>query len=98
MLSSPPGNGTEYVGTRKSDDVFAFGTLLYELFAGRRPLQGCHDKVCAARIRQGALPMALEALSSGGGATSSGGGRRGCTERLVRLITRCWELKAERRY
>ncbi len=89
-----------YRGTSKFDDVFAFGTLLFELFAGRRPMSEASAAVAAARIRAGAMPKALAALQrkqqqKGGG---GGGGGGGCTERLIRLIHRCWEYEAERRY
>ncbi len=55
---------TIYTGEAKSDDVFAFGTLLFELFSGRLPMAGAPPAVAAARIRAGAMPKALAALAS----------------------------------
>ena len=70
-------------GDEQTDDVFAFGTLLFELFSGKLPLEGDSEDVVAAKIRAGSLPRSLLGL--------------GCTERLKRLIQRCWDYEAGRR-
>ncbi len=86
-------------GDTTADDIFAFGTLLYELFAGHLPLVGEDATVVAAKIRSGSLPRSLDdlrgcAAGAGAGANmaSSGG-----LEKLRRLISRCWDYDAARR-
>ena len=83
VLSHGHGPAAEHRGESESDDVFAFGTLLYELFAGRAPLAGVPEDVAAARIRAGSLPRSLAALEA--------------TDKLKRLIQRCWDYDAARR-
>lgn len=70
-------------GEDKSDDVFAFGTLLFHLFSSRLPLAEESQAVVAAKIRAGNLPRSLGAIQ--------------CTERLKRLIQRCWDYESSRR-
>ena len=72
-----------FKGTDKSDDVFAFGTLLYQLFSARLPLEEDSQDMIAAKIRAGNLPRSLGAIQ--------------CTERLKRLIQRCWDYESSRR-
>ena len=51
-------------GRTSGDDVFAFGTLLYEIFSGRLPMAGESDVIIANRIRCGAMPNQLRNLVS----------------------------------
>jgi serine/threonine protein kinase len=79
-----PVDGVEqYRGAHKADDVFAFGTLLFELFGSRLPLAGESEQVVAARIRSGTLPRCLSALP--------------VAEKLKKLIQRCWDYESRRR-
>ena len=75
-------------GSAASDDVFAFGTLLFELFSSRLPLadgpEGDDERAVAARIASGSLPRALSGLQC-------------TTERLRKLIQGCWAFDAARR-
>jgi hypothetical protein len=70
-------------GRTSGDDVFAFGTLLFEIFSGRLPMAGESDVIVANRIRCGALPNQLRQLD--------------CTDKLKRLIHRCWNHVEELR-
>ena len=52
-------------GTDPSDDVFAFGTVLFETFAGKVPFANesdDDDNDVAARILSGCLPDAIQEL------------------------------------
>ena len=49
-------------GTDPSDDVFAFGTLLFETFAGKAPFADESDDDVTTRIRSGCLPDAIQEL------------------------------------
>ena len=73
----------QHKGNAWSDDVFAFGTLLFELFSSRLPLYGESEEVIAAKIRAGSLPRALAELH--------------CTDKLKKLIQRCWDYESSRR-
>ena len=51
------------VGTDPSDDAFAFGTVLFETFAGKAPFADeSDDGEVAARILSGRLPDAIQEL------------------------------------
>ena len=50
------------VGTEPSDDVFAFGTVLFEMFAGKAPFADSDDDDVAARILSDRLPDAIHEL------------------------------------
>jgi serine/threonine protein kinase len=79
--------GTEvvvYQGKTETDDIFAFGTLLLKLFSSPPQAEDENEEVIASRIRSGGLPKALSNLTS-------------TTERLRRLIKRCWEWDPSRR-
>ena len=51
-------------GTDPSDDVFAFGTVLFETFAGKVPFanESNEDNDVATRILSGRLPDAIQEL------------------------------------
>ena len=54
------GGLVNYRGTDPSDDVFSFGTLLFETFAGRIPFPA--DEDIAARILSNRLCEAIQEL------------------------------------
>ncbi|XP_059081900.1 tyrosine-protein kinase receptor TYRO3-like [Tigriopus californicus] len=70
-------------GSEKADDIFAFGTLLFELFSCQLPLRCEQENVRAAKIRAGNLPESLVHVH--------------CTDRLKRLIQKCWDYDEKRR-
>lgn len=76
-------NGAERISSTKADDVFAFGTLLYEIFHGRLPLENESDEVIEREILSGRIPRQLKHIE--------------CTDKLKKLIQSCWEYDPSRR-
>lgn len=72
-----------FKGSEKADDIFAFGTLLFELFSCQLPFRCEQENVKAAKIRAGNLPQSLVHVH--------------CTDRLKRLIQKCWDYDEKRR-
>ena len=76
-------------GKTQADDVFAFGTLLFELFSGHLPFStnagSSYDLEIVEKILNGNMPQCLKVLDA-------------CiTEKLKRLIHHCWSYEECRR-
>jgi serine/threonine protein kinase len=66
-------------------DVFSFGTVLYEMLAGRRPFEGdSHASMCAAILRHRPAPLKTV--------------RPDVPSELQRIVSRCLEKDRESRY
>lgn len=70
-------------GKNEWDDIFAFGTLLFELFSGKLPFANENEITIANKIRSGHLPNQLRHID--------------CTDKLKKLIHRCWNHVEEMR-
>ena len=66
MLRNSKGSGSRpiYRGTETSDDVFAFGTILFETFAGKTPLENDGDASTVSRILSNKLPDVVKELDA----------------------------------
>lgn len=70
---------------RKTDDVFAFGTLIFEIFSGRLPLDGSGltSEEIKKEIQNGNITKALVKFP--------------CTEKLKQVIQACWQFEPSHR-
>ena len=66
----------------KADDIFAFGTLIYEIFSGHLPFQGSNS-TAAREIKADRIQLSLNQFQ--------------CTEKLRRIIHVCWQFEAFQR-
>lgn len=99
MLETRPSSGSGFAGTvaymspeqadgrpvDRRSDVFAFGTMLYEMASGQRPFAGAASETTLAQIRAAApAPLAQTAPT--------------LPPRLAQIIHRCLEKDPARRY
>lgn len=62
-----------------ADDIFAFGTLIFEIFSGKLPFNGSHS-VVKKEILANQIHSALDSFP--------------CTNRLKKVIQVCWQFQA----
>ena len=66
----------------KADDIFAFGTLNFEIFSGKLPFNGSNSRA-SFEIQSGRISSTLESFP--------------CTEKLKRIIHACWLYNPQKR-
>ena len=69
---------------RRTDDVFAFGTLLFEIFSGKLPFDGSNSEETRKEIEAGKINLAFKSFP--------------CTEKLKQVIQACWKFEPSHRF